>query len=84
MNNEEQIQKQINGLELQLKDYDFIVKKLFDDPFSLSEEDKNSFIIENKEKMNERKKLIEEIADLRWSLMTPKEQKDYLDKYSDD
>lgn len=84
MNNKEQIQKRIKELELQRKEYDFIVKKLFDDPSSITLEESKQFVEDNKEKVLELKKISKEIADLRWQLMTPQEQKDYLDKYSED
>ncbi|KMQ67790.1 hypothetical protein ACM39_10575 [Chryseobacterium sp. FH2] len=64
------------------ENYIYIVEKLSD--VNLSELERTNFINENKQKINELNKLSKEIADLRWQLMTPQEQKDYLDKYSDD
>ncbi|KMQ67793.1 hypothetical protein ACM39_10595 [Chryseobacterium sp. FH2] len=76
------LETEIKNLEDRRKNYIYIVEKLSD--VNLSELERTNFINENKQKINELNKLSKEIADLRWQLMTPQEQKDYLDKYSDD
>ena len=66
------------------KKYLYIVENLFDNPFKLSEKEKEKFMNKNKDDILELKKISDEISDLKWDLMTPEQQKNYLDKYSDD
>lgn len=66
------------------EDYRYIVEALFDNPELLSEEQKMTFMQENQSQIEEMKAINDEISDLRWSLMSKKEQLDYLEKYSND
>lgn len=64
--------------------YHYVVENLFDNPFKLSDKEKERFMEKHKSDILEFKKINDEIAELKWNLMTPQEQKDYLDKYSDE
>jgi len=64
--------------------FHYIVEELFDNPFKLSEKEKENFMEEHKSDILELKSISDEIADLKWDLMTPEQQKDYLEKYSED
>ncbi|HNP33710.1 MAG TPA: hypothetical protein PKN96_10500 [Flavobacterium sp.] len=75
-------EKRLNELIEKREKYRYIITVLSDIDFSLS--NKNHFIEENKTQIQELKKITDEIADLRWGMMNPKQQKDYLDKYAED
>ena len=74
--------ERLNELLKNREKYHYIVKYLFDDPLKLSEKEK--FMEKHRLDILEFKKINDEIADLKWDLMTPEQQKDYLDKYSED
>lgn len=76
------IKNRIKELENKREEYKFIVEKL--DNVYLSDSERINFVNENKTKIEELNQITKEIADLKWNLMTPEQQKDYLDKYSDD
>ena len=76
------IKNRIKELENKREKYKFIVEKL--DNVYLSDSERINFVNENKTKIEELNQITKEIADLKWSLLTPEQQKDYLDKYSDD
>ncbi len=75
------IEKRIKVLEKEREQYKYIIVKL--DNVYLTESERINFIKENKTKIEQLNKLSKEIAELNWNLMTPLEQKDYLDKYSE-
>ncbi|KMQ69921.1 hypothetical protein ACM39_02445 [Chryseobacterium sp. FH2] len=72
----------LTELYKKLEEYDYIVKKLSD--VNLSQNEMKTFIEENKSKIEEMNVIRKEISDIEWNQMTPKEQKNYLDKYSED
>ena len=84
MENKSALLQRLKELENQTDTYKFIVEKLFDNPLLLSEKEKNEFIHQNKENISEYQKLIKEMGDIEWKLMTTKQQKDYIEKYSEE
>lgn len=76
------IEKKIKQLENKREEYKFIAIKLSD--IDLSDSERKKFVNDNKLKIEELNQITKEIADLEWDLMTPEQQKDYLDKYSED
>lgn len=76
------IEKRIKVLEKEREKYNFIVVKL--DNVYLSDSERVKFVNENKIKIEELNKINKEISNLKWDLLTPEQQKDYLDKYSED
>lgn len=76
------MEKNLKELENKRENYRFIAEKLSD--VEISDSERNKFINENKQKIEELNQLSKEIADLKWNLMTPEQQKDYLEKYSED
>ena len=76
------IEKKIKQLENKREEYKFIAIKLSD--IDLSDSERKKFVNDNKLKIEELNQITKEIADLKWDLMTPEQQKDYLDKYSED
>ncbi|MBB4807302.1 chorismate mutase [Chryseobacterium defluvii] len=82
--NNEILEKRLKELKSQIKQYDFIIKKLFDNPLGLTDSEREIFISNNKPKIIELEKIRKEISKIEWQLMTPLQQKDYLEKYSED
>lgn len=78
----ENIIKKLEELGKKRNNYKFITEKL-SNPY-LSDSERNNFVNANKAKIKELNLLNKEIYELEWDLMTPKQQKDYLDKYSDE
>jgi DNA repair ATPase RecN len=76
------IKKRIKELENKREEYRFIAVKLSD--VDLSDSERKKYINDNKSKIAELNQITKEIADLKWNLMSPEQQKDYLDKYSED
>lgn len=76
------IEKKIKQLENKREEYKFIAIKLSD--IDLSDSERKKFVNDNKLKIEELNQITKEIADLEWDLITPEQQKDYLDKYSED
>jgi|GEM_PF-5859582 len=72
----------LTELNKQLDKYNYIVTKLSD--VNLSQTEIDSFIQQNKNKIMEMNIIRKKISDIEWKQMTSQEQKDYLDKYSDD
>ena len=72
----------LTELYKKLEEYDYIVKKL--SKVNLSQNEMKTFIEENKSKIEEMNVIRKEISNIEWKQMTPQEQKDYLDKYSED
>ncbi|OPC01937.1 hypothetical protein BAS10_18510 [Elizabethkingia meningoseptica] len=66
----------------ELENYNYIVKKLSD--VNLSQIDRDFFIEQDKENIKKMNIIRKKISDIEWKQMRPQEQKDYLDKYSDD
>ena len=73
MENNKQIIERLKELEIKLQEYSFISEKLGN--IDLTEFEINEFVSIYKNKIDERTKIIKEIADLRWNLMTPKNKK---------
>jgi hypothetical protein len=73
--------KILEQLYKELKNYSYIEKKL-ENPY-LSKSDADDFINENKAKIQEMNIIRKKISDIEWNQLSPAQQKDYLDKYSE-
>ena len=73
------LEKTLKELEIQRDSYFFIVKKLSD--INISESERNKFINDNRQKIEELNQLSKQISEIEWRLMSPEQQKDYLNKY---
>ena len=74
--------KILEQLYTELEKYKYIVEKL-SNPY-LSKSETEDFIDKNKEEIQEMNTIRKKISNIEWSQLSPEQQKDYLDKYSDD
>lgn len=74
--------RELEKLYSELEKYKYIMKKL-DDPY-ISEKETDQFIQKNKLEIQKMNILRKKISDIEWYLLSPEQQKDYLEKYSED
>lgn len=77
-----EVNKSLEKLYKELEKYKYIVEKLSNPYLSMTEID--DFVNMNKTEIQEMNIIRKKISDIEWNQLSPEQQKDYLDKYSED
>lgn len=76
------VNKSLEQLYKELEKYKYIVEKLSNPYLSMTEID--DFVNMNKTEIQEMNIIRKKISDIEWDQLSLEQQKDYLDKYSED
>jgi hypothetical protein len=77
-----EVNKSLEKLYKELEKYKYIVEKLSNPYLSMTEID--DFVNMNKTEIQEMNIIRKKNSDIEWNQLSPEQQKDYLDKYSED
>ncbi len=76
------VNKSLEKLYKEIEKYKYIVEKLSNPYLSITEIE--DFVNMNKTEIQEMNIIRKKISDIEWNQLSPEQQKDYLDKYSDE